>query len=183
MIKDLPLKSKFEYLSPVFSNILQDIRRDIRNEHMKQDREFVQKYFSRSYIESSSSEIEKAYYHEIVAQGNEVLADWIVSKWILRHAEVYEFFVSELSKINENFEEIEMIDGNVAKSIVARSVELHGLEDTFIFSLLNSVALADEMMEFLKNEVIKSKAVSDGACAQEKPADVNFLLYSISRKF
>jgi hypothetical protein len=177
MIKDLPLKSKFEYLGPVFSKILQDIKRDVRNEHMKQDREFVQKYFSKSYVEKvSSSEIDKAYFNEIVAQNNEKLADWVISKWIMKHAEVYELFVTELSKINQNFEEIELIDVNVAKSIVTKSVDLFGIEDTYIFSLLNSVAFSDEMFEFLKNEVLKNRSKEDGLELKEKSVDVATLV-------
>lgn len=177
MIKDLPLKSKFEYLGEVLPRVLQDIRRDIRNEHMKQDREFVQKYFSKCHLEKiSSSDIEKAYFAEIVTLNNEDLGSWVISKWIMKHAEVYEFFVTELSKINPNFEEIELIDIDSSKSIVSKCMESFGVEDTYIFSLLNSVAFPDQMFEFLKSETSKNILKKQNVELVDSSIDVSALV-------
>ena len=154
MIKDLSLKSKIEFLGPVLGRVLQDIRRDIKQEHLKKDRAFVQKYFGKNHVDKvSAEEIEKAYFTEIVSVGNEELASWVVSKWILKHAELYEYFVTELSKINPRFEEIELLDMDVAKSIAARSVDQFSVIDTYIFSVMNSVAFADEIFHHFKQEV------------------------------
>ena len=91
MIKDLVLKSKFAFIQEFFGKIIQDIRKDVRQEHLKKDKAFIQKHFAKNSIDKvSAEEIEKAYFTELSIEGNNDLSNWVISKWILKHAEVYE---------------------------------------------------------------------------------------------
>lgn len=175
MIKDLSLKLKFEFLGPVFGKVLHDIRRDVKQEHLKKDRDFVQRYFGKAHLDKVSAEdILHAYSKEIVQEGNEDLASWVVSKWILKHAEMYEYFVSELSKVNPRFEEIQLLAMDVSKSMAAQAVDRFTLVDTYIFSVINSVAFPDEIFLHLKDqaqslneEQLKKSASSDPVSVEE----------------
>lgn len=153
MIKDLSLKLKFEFLGPIFAKVLHDIRRDVKQEHLKKDRDFVQRYFGKAHLDKvSAEEIFRAYSTEIIQEGNEDLAGWVVSKWILKHAEMYEYFVSELSRVNPRFEEIQLLGMDVSKSMAAQAVDRFSLVDTYIFSVINSVAFPDEIFDHLKKQ-------------------------------
>jgi len=180
MIKDMPLKSKFEILESFLGKILHDIRKDIRGEHLKQDKVFVQKYFGKNFIEKIPAEdLEKAYFAELVSEGTENLGSWMISKWILKHAEVYEFFVVQLTKVNPKFEEITLLSVEDAKAIASKSVENFGAIDTYIFSMLNSVAFPDPVFEVVKDAAIKELA------EQAKPAlqkNASITLEDLSRQ-
>ncbi len=153
MIKDLSLKLKFEFLGPVFAKVLHDIRKDVKQEHLKKDRDFVQRYFDKAHLgKVSAQEIFRAYSTEIVQEGNEDLASWVVSKWILKHAEMYEYFVIELSRVNPHFEEIQLLAMDVSKSMAAQAVDRFTLVDTYIFSVINAVAFPDEIFHHLKEQ-------------------------------
>ena len=159
MMKDMSLKSKFEVLHSFLGKILHDIRKDVRQEHLKQDRAFVQKYFGKNVIDKvSAEELEKAYFAELVSEGTENLGNWMISKWILKHAEVYEYFVTQLTKVNPKFEEITLLSVEDAKSIASKAVESFGAIDTYIFSMLNSVAFPDAVFEVLKDAATKHLA-------------------------
>lgn len=176
MIKDTPLKSKFENLQGFLGKILHDIRKDVRQEHLKQDRGFVQKYFSKKFVDKvAADELEKAYFSELVAEGNEALGNWIVSKWILKHAEIYEYFASELVKINPKFEEITLISMDQAKVIGAKAVDQFGAEDAYIFSFLNSVAFPDEIFTALKEEAQRQAAKRNEPAKHEEVVSVEAL--------
>lgn len=169
MIKDMPLKSKFENLQGFLGKILHDIRKDVRQEHLKQDKGFVQKYFSKKFVDKvAAEELEKAYFSELVAEGNEDLGNWIISKWILKHAEIYEYFASELVKINPKFEEITILPMDKAKAIGAKAVDQFGAEDAYIFSFLNSVAFPDEIFTVLRDEAQKQAAVRSEPVKKEE---------------
>jgi hypothetical protein len=158
MIKDVTLKSKFEFLQPFIGKFFHDIRKDIRNEHLKRDVNFLQKHFAKKSIDKiTAEEIEAVYQNEIINHGNEDLSRWVVSKWILRHAEVYDFYVKELSKINSNFDEIIILDMDQAKSLAARSVDKFGLKDTLFFSVINSVVFPDEVFVYLRDQMLLQK--------------------------
>ena len=168
MIKDLVLKSKFVFLQEFFGKIIHDIRKDVRQEHLKRDKAFIQKHFAKNSIDKVSvEEVEKAYFTELSTQGNDDLSNWVISKWILKHAEVYEYFVSELTKVNPKFEEIALLDVETGKSIAARAVDKFGAEDTLIFSVLNSVAFSDQIFEGLKDEAIKQLAAKRDSIKKE----------------
>ena len=159
MIKDAEIKSKFEYLQGVFGKILHDVRREIKQEHLKQDRAFNLKHFGKSQVDKiDSTALEEAYYKELAVDGNQSLSEWIISKWILRHAEVYEFFVKELTEINPNFEEITLLDLEKAKMIASKAVNSFGVVDTLVFSVINSVAFPNEIFEYLKAQALETVA-------------------------
>jgi hypothetical protein len=156
MIKDISLKSKFEFLQPFLGTFFQDIRKDIRNEHLKRDVAFLQKHFAKKSIDKiTSDEIDVVYQNEIINHGNEDLAKWVISKWILRHAEVYDFYVKELSKINPDFDQINNLDLEQAKFLASLSVDKFGLKDTLFFSVINSVVFPDVVFEHLKDQLLQ----------------------------
>lgn len=159
MIKDVEIKSKFEYLQGFLGKILHDVRREIKQEHLKQDRAFNLKHFGKSQVDKiEPAALETAYYKELAIDGNQSLSEWIISKWILRHAEVYEFFVKELSEVNPNFEEIALLDLEKAKMIASKAVNSFGVVDTLVFSVINSVAFPDEIFEYLKAQALNAVA-------------------------
>ena len=177
MIKDIVLKSKFAFLQEFFGKIIHDIRKDVRQEHLKKDRAFIQKHFGKNSIDKVSvEEMEKAYFTELSEEGNDDLSNWVISKWILKHAEVYEYFVTELTKVNPKFEEISLLDVETGKSIASRAVDKFGVEDTLIFSVLNSVAFSDQIFEALKDEALKQLAAKKDVIKKEGTVSVEDLL-------
>lgn len=153
-MKDITYKEKIQSLQPVLNDILIEIRRELKNEHLRKDLAFNQKYFSKKALDKITVDDLAEGYKRALEEGNEEAGEWIASRWMLKHPEVYQFFAERLSVINPNFDEIEKIPDSEAKKIMAEAIEEFGLKVTYIFSVLNSVVFPDFIYEELKNSLL-----------------------------
>src|SRR3990167_595178 len=90
--------------------ILEAIKKDIKQEHMDAHLEFYRKYFgNRPKKGLTTTEIFSAYAKEL-SEGNEEFSAWIVNRWVFKNGELYEHFVNQLSSINPDFASIETLN-------------------------------------------------------------------------
>lgn len=151
-MKEMSFCEKIEILQPVLYDILNDIRKELKNEHLRKDFVFTNKFFAKKAIEKVTvAELVEGYLNAL-REGNEEAGEWIASRWMLKHPEVYQFFAEQLSAINPKFDEIERIADGDAEKIKDKAVETFGPKVTYIFSVLNSVAFPEFVFEDLKNK-------------------------------
>ncbi len=171
MITELSYKNKFELLCGLENSIVQSVKKDIKSEmnqkgSLVETKLFEGKRFSGVSLEEMLTRCSSK------LQEDEELAEWVASRWVFKHAEIYQFYSEELSKINPNFDEIASLDPAVEQQLVAESERLFGALNTYVFCVLNSVVLSEASYQRLKSDSLASLKSS---CKEELPMSIDEL--------
>lgn len=154
MYKNATYKEKFAELQEWIPFLVDAVKKDLRNEHLKKDLYFVKKFLSSKNIHKVTvDELAQAYKKAIQEeeQGEE-LAEFITSRWLLKNSELYDFFEKQLSQINPDFANLEEIHPTQAQALIENSIRQFGAPHTYLFSVLNSVVFPKENFHSLKNQ-------------------------------
>src|SRR5690242_12352675 len=100
MIQEDPYQLKFAKLLPWAAEIFQAIKREIKGDYVRQHPQFVYKHFQKRALDKLTMEEITAACTQEITDGNEEFAEWVVTRWVMKHAEMYQYFATELSKIN-----------------------------------------------------------------------------------
>ena len=144
MYKQATYKQKFAALNEWIPHIIDSVKKDLKNEHLKKDYLFAKKYFASKNINKlTSDELVEAYKQAIAEsdEAGEAIAEYISSRWIMKNTDVYNLFEMELSQINPNFSDIEELSNEHADQLIDASISEHGALNTYLFAVLNSVVL------------------------------------------
>lgn len=154
MLKETGYQEKFEMLSDWLSEIIETVKRDLKNEHLKIDKEFCKKYFLGKTPQSLTSvEMSPAYLKDIQA-GNIGLGEFIASRWLLKNTDIYGFFEKSLRRINPDFESIDLLEPEEGKTLMEKAIKDFGAKKSYIFSVFNSVVFDQSIYEKLKKLAI-----------------------------
>lgn len=154
MLKDATYKEKFAMIRNWMPLIIDDIKKDLRNDHLRTDPGFAREYFAgKNAAKLSSMELADGYYKAIEnGERSEQLAEFIANRWLLKHSDLYYFFEHELAKINPDFNDLHAIEKNDAKKIMDGSVGQFGPIHTYLFCVLNSVVFPKDIYEQLARD-------------------------------
>jgi hypothetical protein len=152
MYKNATYKEKFADLQDWMPFIVEAVKKDLRNEHLKKDVYFVKKFLSSKNMHKvTTEELAQAYRKAIQEEEKgEELAEFITSRWLLKNSELYEFFERQLSQINPDFTNLEEMDSAQAQALIEAAVEQFGAPYTYLFSVLNSVVFPQESFQKLR---------------------------------
>lgn len=157
MLKDSTCMDRYEMIEEFLPQVVLAIRKDLRNEHLKKDKEFLQTHFGGKNPNKLSVDELTIGYSQILKQGNEAFWDFFSERWLMKHTDIYDYFEERLCEISEKFSEIDQLDLPFAESLANGSIEQFGALDTYLFSVLNSVvfpkSLFDELLTKAKHEV------------------------------
>ena len=149
---DMSYKDRLIQLNEWMPEIIETVKKDLKNDHLKKDYAFFKKYFPGKNINKvENQELKDAYTRSIIEEdaGNEI-AEFIVQRWILKNSELYHFFEMQLSKINEDFTEIKQLSHEQAEELEKEAVKEFGYIRTYIFSCLNGVAFSPAYLKKLE---------------------------------
>lgn len=154
MYKTATYKEKLQDVKEWIPYMIDSIKKDLRNDHLKGDMPFVKKYLASKNIHKvTTEELAEAYEKAIRTEENgENLAEFISSRWLLKNSELYHFFEKELSQINPDFSNLDEIAPQQAEKLIESSNREYGPLQTYLFSVLNSVVFPKEIFEKLKGE-------------------------------
>lgn len=163
MYKTASNKEKYAALQKWLPGIIDSVKKDLKNEHLRKDFAFIKKYFGSKNLNKITVEEMTDAYEKAIAQeeAGEALGEFITSRWLLKNSELYEFFERELTRINPNFTELEEIDLPTAQLLVKNSTEHFGAPATYIFSVLNSVVFPAEVFHQLEKSARHQKETHD----------------------
>lgn len=151
MSNETTMKEKLLELKDWFPSILDAIKKDLRNEHLKKDYTFVKKYLGGKNIHKvENKELEEAYF--LALQGEEKgeeIAEFMVHRWIFKNSEMYHFFEKELTKIKPDFTEIKELTAEEGEPLLQEAIKEFGAVRTFIFSKINAVAFPPDQFSKL----------------------------------
>lgn len=193
MYKNITYKEKFAILKSWMPYILESVKKDLKNEHLKKDWNFTKKYFAtKNHNKLSSEEMADAYHNEIMTGENgEELAEFVSNRWLLKNSEVYHFFENELSKINPNFNEIDELDKVQSQKMMQEAVKQFNAPRTYLFCVMNSVVFPDEIFKELgaqaqkeiDQEAIQNKVLKEKVSFEELKNDYEQQLSRMADKY
>lgn len=151
MLKNITYKEKFALLKKWMPSIIDTVKKELKNEHLKKDWAFVKQYFPGKNINKLTvEEIAQAYMQVIEnSEKAEDVAEFISNRWLLKHTDLYHFFESELSKISADFNELEVLEKNQSLEMIEKAVAEFGAPKTYLFSVINSVVFPKEVYDGL----------------------------------
>lgn len=159
MYKNATYKQKFADLHQWVPLIIDSVKKDLKNEHLKKDFLFVKKFLSNKNINKVTvEELAQAYQKAInEEEKGEEIAEFIASRWLLKNSELYEFFERQLTQINPDFASLETLEPAQAKALIDAANREFSPADTYLFAVLNSVVFPDESFKSLRTEAEKHK--------------------------
>ncbi len=157
MLKNSTHAKQYELLKEFIPDIIRSIRRDLRQDHLKQDQEFLKGHFGSKNPNKLKTEDMVPVYSQLLKEGNEKVWEFFTDRWLLKHNDVYEFFEAKLSTVAEDFTKLEELDLEFSKELANESVKLFGAVDTLIFSVLNSVVFPESIYMGLIEAANKEK--------------------------
>jgi hypothetical protein len=141
--------NSFTQIHPWIKEILTEIKKEIKTDHLQNDPVFCRAHFGNRPIQKlTMDEILHVYEKELLS-GNEPLSEWVVNRWVFKHGEVYKFFVERLSSINPEFQEITSLTEAEADQVLSGADALFGDEAVYLFSKLNRVVFPDAIFQRL----------------------------------
>lgn len=165
MIKDTTYKDKMAILKPWMPSIVDEIKRDLKNDHLKKDSNFTKKHFqSKNLNKLTASELAEGYLSALEQEeAAESIGEFISNRWLLKNSDVYYHFEKKLSTLTVDFSELTELEPAFAKDLVGSSVETFGALKTYVFSVFNSVVFPEDIFRDLdmqaRKEVEDSKAM------------------------
>lgn len=167
MSQESTYREKFARIQTWIPRIIDEIKKDLRNEHLKKDAGFVRQHFTTKNPNKITGEEMVAVYQRIIAGGHEPLGEYIATRWLLKHSDLYQFFEQELMLIDPNFSDLAGIESSAAHAIMERSIREYGATDTYLFCVLNSVVFPDAVYRQLETLARQQTAAEAAEAAQE----------------
>ena len=151
MLKEATNKEKFSMLTSWMPTIIEAVKKDLKNEHMRRDPAFVRQYFQGKNLSKITNEELVTAYSQALTNGEygEELAEYISNRWLLRYSDLYLFFEESLTKINPNFTDLEILEVKDATQLMENAIQKFGAPNTYLFSVLNSVVFPKEIFSLL----------------------------------
>ncbi|WP_039385124.1 hypothetical protein [Neochlamydia sp. TUME1] len=171
MLKDATYKEKSTMLISWMPQIIEEVKKDLKHEHLKNDFKFVKKYFlGKNLNKLTNEEIVNAYTLALEQEENgEKIAEFIINRWLLKNAELYDYFEGALLQISNDFTQLTEIDADKSQQIVEGAVSQYGAVRTYLFSVMNSVVFPKEIYEKLnKRAEEEQKALAAVEDAQDE---------------
>lgn len=157
----------FADLGDWMPEIIQSIKKDCRNEHLKGDRGFCRKYLAGKVLHKVGAKDLAQAYSQALSEGNEEVGEFVASRWVLRNAEAYQLFEIELQKINPQFDQIEELEAGQAEALIQLATAQLGASKAYIFSVLNAVAFPDSHLKQLREAALAEAAAAPESSKEE----------------
>jgi hypothetical protein len=154
MYKNASYREKFADLQPWVPDLIESVKKDLKQEHLKKDFHFIKKFFgSKNIHKVTKQEFTEAYQKAIQQdEKGEELAEFIAARWLIKHSDLYHFFEQRLSKIQFDFTLLEELNPMEAKDLIVASTNVFGAVSTYLFAVLNSVVFPKESFVYLKQQ-------------------------------
>lgn len=151
----LSFKEKIVLCKTWMPEIISDVRKDLKQEHLPKDRSFCQRHFlGKPFTQATKQELAEAYFKE-TQSGNDALSEFICTRWLLKHTDIYAFFEKFLQKITSDFELLSGFEESIEKNLKNEACEKFGSIQIFIFSLFNSVVFREKTFFELKESAAR----------------------------
>lgn len=176
MLKDAGYNVIFELISPWMVEVLDVVKRELRAEHLKIDPVFCRRYFLGKSPNHLTSEEMAVAYSKDIAEGNVGLGEFIATRWLLKHTDVYGFFLERLKEINPDFESIGEIPEPMASTLMEEAILRFGAKKSYLFSIFNFVTFPSEVYKkFRERALAQTKELNEKKEKEEEAKSIEAL--------
>lgn len=168
MVKTISYQEKAEKMEQWIPQILEEIKRDIKREHLRKVPVFAQKFFSGRNIASITTEEIIDVYTPLLKRGEPQLFDQICYFWQVKHPEIYPFFQAKLRVLSEDVSTITEIDDAFAEKLVQEALKEFGEVNTYLFALFYEVAFSDAIYDKMFQEAKRATDLANSKQNQEE---------------
>ena len=173
MSTETSLTKKLIALHEWMPSIIETVKKDLKNDHLKQDFGFSKKYLGGKNLHKvENEELVLAYTQALKEEEkSEEIAEFITHRWIFRNSEMYDFFEKRLAQINPDFTEIKALSDSQADSLIKESIAAFGPLKSYIFSILNAVAFSPAHFDKLAKLARVTKEKEDKETQEQAEKD------------
>ena len=142
MYKDASYKEKLEALAHWLPKIVDSTKKEIKNEHLKKDPQFIKKYLSSKHVNILNSEEIAAAYLLFISENSEraePTAEFIISNWLTKNSELYNVFEDYLKSISEDFVSLQELSADQSDKLLELAYNYSDPEKVYIFSVCNMI--------------------------------------------
>lgn len=159
MLKDTTYAEKMAMLKGWLETILLEIKKDLKNDHLKKDWNFAKTYFPKKNLNKLTGKELAEGYSQAIDQGEQAdaIGEFIANRWLLKNTDVYDYFARQLNQVTDDFDSLEVLDTEVSKKIMADSTKFFGSQKTYFFSIFNSVVFPKEIYDELRESAEKER--------------------------
>lgn len=157
MQKETTYQEKFVLLDRWLPSIIETVKKDLKNDHLKNDWQFLKAHFPGKTLNKLTTEELTAVYKKTLADGAESVGEFIASRWLLKNSEIYYYFEEQLTRISPNFNELQTIAREPAIAIMEGAIQQFGAYRTYVFSVFNAVVFPQEIFDELARRAEKSE--------------------------
>lgn len=163
---------RYSLLTPWFFDIMNVVKKDCKNEHLKLNPGFVREHFSGMPLHRITIEEMRAVYLRLILGGNDQLAEFVSNRWLFRNMELYNFFEQALSEVSPDFEKIPELTQEQAEKLIQQASEKFGCENVFCFVVVNEVVIPQDVFNKLQRQAVEAlakrqKEEEDGECTSQ----------------
>lgn len=169
-MKNSTYKEKFATLNLWMPHIIDVVKKELKNDHLKNDVPFCKKYFGNKNVAKLTLEEMVEGYRSAFSESErvETLGEFIANRWLMKNGDIYKFFAEQLARINPEFSEIVEIDKSLSEAIIREGSAQFDLQDLYLFSVLNAVAFPESVYSDLgANSLAAAKHKNDVEAAAE----------------
>jgi len=154
MLKNMTYQEKFSLLNPWMPEIIDQVKKDLRQDHLRRDLGFVKQYFAnKNPAKITLEELVKGYVEGLQNREiSEELGEFISNRWLLKNTDLYYFFEENLKKLTADFESLSEIETAFANRLSDESSQLFGPMKTYLFVVMNSVVFPEATLTTLKQK-------------------------------
>lgn len=145
----------FQKVDPWLQDILEVVKKDLKQEHLKKDKVFCKKYFLGKGASQVSIEEMVCAYRQEISTGNVGLAEFIASRWLLKNTDVYGFFEKKLTQLSPDFDQLESLEDSFAQELKQEAQRQFSPTRLYLFSVLNAVTFSEEIFEELREAALE----------------------------
>ena len=149
---------RFSLLTPWFFDIMNTVRRDCKNEHLRLNPGFVREHFAGMPLHRITVDEMRVVYLRLILAGNAHLAEFISNRWLFRNMELYTLFEKALSEVSPDFEKISELTAEQAERLIQEASDKFGAESVFCFVAMNDVVIPQDVFERLQRQAVESLA-------------------------
>jgi hypothetical protein len=158
----------FQLVDPWLTEILEVVKKDLKQEHLKKDKAFCKRYFLGKGASLVSVEEMAPAYRAEIASGNVGLGEFIASRWLLKNTDIYGFFEKRLTEVNPDFDELESLEEGFAQELKLAAQKEFKPARLYIFCVLNAVAFSSEIFNELREKALSFTKESKKAEIERK---------------
>lgn len=159
MLKTMTYQEKFVILKNWIPEIIDQIKKDLRQDHLRRDIGFLKQYFqSKNPSKLSLDELVKGYAAGLSnSEIAEELGEFIANRWLLKNTDLYYFFEENLKKLTTDFEQLNELDPAFATKLSQDGCAHYGPIKTYLFVIMNSVVFPPKILEDLQGLAEKER--------------------------